>query len=224
MPVTTPSYPDITQTRQVRTNYGFVVNLEQAITSELGVFSRESWSPGPVEIIGWTDCDESVSRHSVKGKRLGTPGRQDRRSRSCRRSLVSSPRAFRCQWPRDFNRRGPAQLSSRADTRVYYAYSLNKLATPTFSTISSSIIPDTMPTADRFQSLPARPVLSPIVCDELTHISNSEPDQLPCPDFRNWPRAAEVRRCSKSAAIWDTPAVALMHSGRQPVPRRRHIG
>jgi high affinity Mn2+ porin len=74
MPVTTPSYPDITQTRQVRTNYGFVVNLEQAITSELGVFSRESWSPGPVEIIGWTDCDESVSRHSVKGKRLGTPG------------------------------------------------------------------------------------------------------------------------------------------------------
>jgi high affinity Mn2+ porin len=57
MPVTTPNYPDITLTRQARTNYGFVANLEQAITNDLGVFSRASWSPGLVEIIGWTDCD-----------------------------------------------------------------------------------------------------------------------------------------------------------------------
>ena len=36
LPVTTPNYPAITQTRQVRTNYGFVANVEQAITSESG--------------------------------------------------------------------------------------------------------------------------------------------------------------------------------------------
>src|ERR1700730_4702890 len=65
MPVTTPNYPDLTQTRQVRTNYGFVVNFEHAITSDLGVFSRASWNPGLVEIIGWTDCDESLSFGTV---------------------------------------------------------------------------------------------------------------------------------------------------------------
>lgn len=60
-PIITPNYPDITLVRQVRTNYGFNANLEQAITADLGVFSRASWSPGLDEIIGWTDCDESLS-------------------------------------------------------------------------------------------------------------------------------------------------------------------
>ncbi len=57
----TQAAPDITQTREIRANYGFVLNLEQAITSDLGVFSRVTWSPGHDEIIGWTDCDESAT-------------------------------------------------------------------------------------------------------------------------------------------------------------------
>jgi len=74
MPITTPNYPDITQTRQGRTNYGVVANVEQAITDNLGLFSRASWSPGLVEIIGWTDCDESLSFGSVlKGTAWGRP-------------------------------------------------------------------------------------------------------------------------------------------------------
>ncbi len=73
-PITTPSYPDIMLVRQVRTNYGFAANLEQAITSDLGVFARASWSPGFDEIIGWTDCDESVSAGAVlKGTSWGRP-------------------------------------------------------------------------------------------------------------------------------------------------------
>ena len=73
-PITTPNYPDITLVRQVRTNYGFNANLEQAITSDLGVFARASWSPGLDEIIGWTDCDESVSAGAVlKGTSWGRP-------------------------------------------------------------------------------------------------------------------------------------------------------
>ena len=73
-PITTPNYPDITLVREVRTNYGFAANLEQAITSELGVFSRASWSPGLDEIIGWTDCDQSVSAGAVlKGTSWGRP-------------------------------------------------------------------------------------------------------------------------------------------------------
>jgi len=60
-PLATANFPDIALTRVVRTNYGFAANLEQAITKDLGAFARASWSPGVNEIIGWTDCDESVS-------------------------------------------------------------------------------------------------------------------------------------------------------------------
>jgi high affinity Mn2+ porin len=73
-PITTPNYPDITLVRQVRTNYGFAANLEQAINDTLGVFARASWSPGLDEIIGWTDCDESLSAGAVlKGTSWGRP-------------------------------------------------------------------------------------------------------------------------------------------------------
>ncbi len=73
-PIITANYPDITLVRQVRTNYGFVANLEQAISGDLGVFSRATWSPGLDEIIGWTDCDQSLSAGAVlKGTSWGRP-------------------------------------------------------------------------------------------------------------------------------------------------------
>ncbi|MGA2449231.1 MAG: carbohydrate porin [Polyangiaceae bacterium] len=61
MPVTTPEYPDITETRRVRATYGLVANVEQALSRDAGLFSRASWTPGLVEVMGWTDCDESLS-------------------------------------------------------------------------------------------------------------------------------------------------------------------
>lgn len=61
MAATTPNFPDIAATRRVRTTYGVVLNVEQALGRDLGLFSRLSWSPGLVEVMGWTDCDESVS-------------------------------------------------------------------------------------------------------------------------------------------------------------------
>ena len=133
MPVTTPSYPDITQTRQVRTNYGFVVNLEQAITSELGVFSRASWSPGLVEIIGWTDCDESLSFGTVlKGNAWGRPddkigvaGVVEGLSPVARAYFAADGLGILI---------GDGQLNYRPEQilEAYYAYSLNKWATLTF--------------------------------------------------------------------------------------------
>jgi high affinity Mn2+ porin len=73
-PITTPNYPDITLVRTVRTNYGFNANLEQAITSDLGLFARASWNAGQDEIIAWTDCDESVSAGTqLKGTSWGRP-------------------------------------------------------------------------------------------------------------------------------------------------------
>jgi high affinity Mn2+ porin len=73
-PLTTPNYPDIALVRQVRTNYGFAANVEQAITSDLGIFARASWSPGLDEIIGWTDADQSFSAGvSLRGTSWGRP-------------------------------------------------------------------------------------------------------------------------------------------------------
>ncbi len=61
-PRSTPSYPDVALTRgRDRSNYGFVLSLEQAVSNDLGMFSRVSWSPELVESMGWTDCGESVS-------------------------------------------------------------------------------------------------------------------------------------------------------------------
>lgn len=74
MPVSTPNYPDITLTREVRTNPGVVINAEQGVTGDIGIFSRASWSPGRVEILGGTDCSESLSLGGVfKGGWWGRP-------------------------------------------------------------------------------------------------------------------------------------------------------
>jgi high affinity Mn2+ porin len=74
LPASTPNYPDITLTRTVRTNPGVVLNAEQAITDDVGLFSRASWSPGRVEILGGTDCSASVSFGGVfNGRQWGRP-------------------------------------------------------------------------------------------------------------------------------------------------------
>jgi high affinity Mn2+ porin len=133
MPVTTPNYPDITQTRQVRTNYGFVANIEQAITSDLGIFSRASWSPGHVEIIGWTDCDESLSFGAVlKGNTWGRPddkigvaGVVEGLSPIARAYFAAGGLGILI---------GDGQLNYRPERIIeaYYTHSVNKWATLTF--------------------------------------------------------------------------------------------
>jgi high affinity Mn2+ porin len=133
MPLTTPNYPDVTQTRQSRTNYGFVVNLEQAITNDLGVFSRASWSPGLVELIGWTDCDESLSFGTVlKGNAWGRPddkigvaGLVEGLSPIARAYFAAGGLGILI---------GDGQLNYRPEQilEAYYAYRLNKWATLTF--------------------------------------------------------------------------------------------
>lgn len=133
MPVTTPNYPDITLTRQVRTNYGFVANVEQAVTNDLGVFSRATWSPGLVEIIGWTDCDQSLSFGTVvKGNawgrpndRIGVAGVVEGLSPEARAYFAAGGLGILI---------GDGQLTYRPEQILegYYAYSLNKSATLTF--------------------------------------------------------------------------------------------
>ncbi len=65
---------DIAATRSDRTKYGFVLNVEQAVTDDVGLFSRYSWNDGKEEVMSYTDIDESFSLGtSVKGTSWGRP-------------------------------------------------------------------------------------------------------------------------------------------------------
>ena len=65
---------DIAQTRTGRIKYGYVINLEQALTSDIGLFGRWSWNDGKNEIMAFTDIDASLSLGtSVKGTTWGRP-------------------------------------------------------------------------------------------------------------------------------------------------------
>ena len=58
----------IAQTRQGRTKYGFYLNLEQALSDDIGLFARFSWNDGRTEISAFTDIDTSLSAGlSIKG-------------------------------------------------------------------------------------------------------------------------------------------------------------
>jgi high affinity Mn2+ porin len=53
--------PDIAATRKTRSEFGFIANLEQTVSDDLGLFARLSWQSGQTEIVAWTDVDESIS-------------------------------------------------------------------------------------------------------------------------------------------------------------------
>jgi high affinity Mn2+ porin len=65
---------DISQTRTGRIKYGYVINVEQALTDDIGVFGRWSWNDGKTEIMAFTDIDTSLALGaSIKGARWGRP-------------------------------------------------------------------------------------------------------------------------------------------------------
>jgi high affinity Mn2+ porin len=65
---------DISQTRAGRIKYGYVLNLEQALSDDVGLFGRWSWNDGKTEIMAFTDIDASLAGGlSIKGARWGRP-------------------------------------------------------------------------------------------------------------------------------------------------------
>jgi high affinity Mn2+ porin len=65
---------DIAQTRTGRIKYGYVFNVEQSVTDDIGLFGRWSWNDGKNEIMVFTDIDASLSfGASVKGASWGRP-------------------------------------------------------------------------------------------------------------------------------------------------------
>lgn len=64
----------IVASRRGNTKYGYVLNLEQSITNDIGVFARWSWNNGKNEISAFTDIDSSLSfGTSIKGAGWGRP-------------------------------------------------------------------------------------------------------------------------------------------------------
>jgi len=66
--------PDIEETRKTRTKIGYVINLEQAITKDVGAFFRYSWNNAKTELCDFADIQESISGgFSIKGSNWGRP-------------------------------------------------------------------------------------------------------------------------------------------------------
>lgn len=127
------STPDITLTRKTRSNYGGVINAEQAITDDLGLMARASWGAGRTEKMGWTDSDESFMFGGVlKGTSWGRPN--DRIGLGgVIDGLSSDARAFFAAGGLGILV-GDGALSYRPEKVLesYYAYSINKWVTLTF--------------------------------------------------------------------------------------------
>jgi high affinity Mn2+ porin len=133
LPLNSPDYPDITLTRRVRNNPGFAVNIEQAITEELGLFARASWGSGQTEKLGWTDCDASFSLGGVlqgtawgrPNDRFGLGGVIDALSPEARAYFAAGGLGILI---------GDGQLNYRHEKILesFYAYSINPWATLSF--------------------------------------------------------------------------------------------
>ncbi len=123
---------DISQTRTGRIKYGYVINLEQALSDEIGLFGRWSWNDGKTEIVAFTDIDASLSLGaSIKGTRWGRPddvigigGAINSLSRDHRDFIAAGGLGILI---------GDGQLDYRRERilETYYAFALNKAVTLT---------------------------------------------------------------------------------------------
>jgi high affinity Mn2+ porin len=123
---------DISQTRTGRIKYGYAINLEQALTDDIGLFGRWSWNDGKTEIMAFTDIDASLSLGtSLKGTKWGRPddviglgGAINSLSKDHRDFIAAGGLGVLI---------GDGQLNYRRERilETYYAYALNKQLTLT---------------------------------------------------------------------------------------------
>jgi high affinity Mn2+ porin len=68
----TGTTPSTAAVRSYRSKYGILLNLEQQLTADLGLFARAGWTQGDVEEDDFTDIDQTVSAGlSLTGSRWG---------------------------------------------------------------------------------------------------------------------------------------------------------
>ncbi len=155
-PITTPNYPDITLVRQVRTNYGFNANLEQAITDRSRRFLARELEPGSRRNHRLDRLRRKrFRRRRAEGDFLGTPRRQNRRGRRPRRPLARGAGLLRRRRARNIDRRRRAQLPTGEDPRDLLLLQPQLVVEWSPSIISSSPTPPITPTGGRSIFLPA---------------------------------------------------------------------
>lgn len=123
---------DIALTRTGRLKYGYVFNVEQSVTDDIGLFGRWSWNNGKTEIMSFTDIDASLSLGTaIKGAAWGRPddtigiaGAINSISRDHRDFLAAGGLGPLI---------GDGALNYRKERilETYYAYALNKAVTLT---------------------------------------------------------------------------------------------
>jgi high affinity Mn2+ porin len=124
---------DIAQTRKTRLEYGYILNLEQAVTKDFGLFSRLSWQDGQTEIMAWTDINRSASFGGVlQGTSWGRP--DDRIGIAGVVNGVSSEYQAFLKAGGLGILIGDGQLNYSAEKilEAYYWYSINKWSSLTF--------------------------------------------------------------------------------------------
>src|SRR5256885_5546846 len=123
---------DISQTRTGRIKYGYVINLEQALNDEVGLFGRWSWNDGKTEIMAFTDIDASLSLgFSLKGAKwarpddvIGIGGAINALSRDHRDFIAAG-------GPRNLIGDGQPHYPRERIPPTHYSYPPNKQLTPT---------------------------------------------------------------------------------------------
>jgi high affinity Mn2+ porin len=123
----------IVTTRRSRGKFGYVLNLEQSVTDDVGVFARWSWNNGRSEISAFTDIDASLAfGTSVKGTawhrpddRIGLAGAVNTLSKDHRDYIAAGGLGVLV---------GDGRLDYRPETiaEAYYAYALAKDVSLTF--------------------------------------------------------------------------------------------
>ncbi|WP_024339178.1 carbohydrate porin [Bradyrhizobium japonicum] len=123
---------DIARTRRGRLKYGYVLNVEQAITDDVGLFGRWSSNDGRTETLAFTDIHRSLSGGlSIRGAAwgrsddvIGIGGAINAISRDYRDFLAAGGLGVLV---------GDGALNYRKERilETYYAYALNKNLTLT---------------------------------------------------------------------------------------------
>jgi len=116
--------PDLGPTRRPGTKkYGFGLNLEQAITDNIGVFGRYGWSDGKTEAWAFTEIDRSVSGGTAIQGRLWKRTGDTIGIAAVRNYLSGDDRAFLAAGGMGFII-GDGRLNYRPETiqEMYYSW------------------------------------------------------------------------------------------------------
>ncbi len=113
--------------RRASDKYGFCVNGEQQVATDVGTFGASAGTTGQNEILSFTDIDRSVSAGvSIKGSHWGRANdtiglwRRDQRPVRCASRL---PRRWR---QRIADRRRTARITAPSILETYYACAIDK--------------------------------------------------------------------------------------------------